>query len=632
MDRQSDIIQTRQRLLDRADAAFDGKEFAEALRLYREALLLVPDDIEALTGEALSVMHQGNHAEAIPLFQALLPRMPDSEPLLFMLAESLYRSGRIDEARGYLLRLVSQNPRHADAWNRLGSIQMQSGEFPEARDSFSQALAADPQHVEALCNAGLLLFKFCSFDQAEQMFRRALRVDPENLLAINNMGRCCKMQGRLDEALDWYRKGLALDESAGYLINNYLFALCYADNIDPIAASAEHKRLARHFTPKEGRHEIKPVSPAGRKLRIGYISGDLYTHSVSYFLEPVLIHHDYSKFEVFCYSTGANKDATTERLMQLPCFWRDMTALPPQAIAEKVQKDRIDILVDLSGHTSDSRLELFAARSAPVQVSWIGYPATTGLVEMDYYLSDSLCDLPGMTDHLFSETVWRLPRIFSCYLPPLEFPQVVEPPFIRNGYITFGSFNNFAKVTRRQLELWAEILKKVPGSRLYLKSMPLGERTVTDAVQNLFAAQGIERDRIRQRVVTRTPLEHLAEYSNIDIALDTYPYHGTTTTCEALWMGVPVLTREGVAHASRVGVSLLTAVGCPELVAQDEREYVEKAVQLASSPQRLCWYRENLRGMMAVSPLMDAQGVTREVEAAFTAMFAAACRKAGVPL
>lgn len=618
-------------LLDQADAAFDRKAYDTARDLYREALKRVPDNIEAQTGEALSVMHLGDYTAAIPLFEALVLRMPDSAPLIYMLAESLYRTGRIDEARERLTDLIEKHPRHADAWNRLGGILMQQGRNPEAKQALARALEEDPDHVEALCSMGLLLFTFCCFDQAEQMFRRALAVDPANLPALNNMGRISKMQGRHAEALEWYRTGLALDESAPYLINNYLFALCYADGLSPAYVAAEHMRLARHFEPQEGCVEIRPVSPVGRKLRIGYLSGDFYTHSVTYFVEPLLIHHDYSRFEVYCYAVGATRDATTERLMQLPCVWRDMTAMSPPVIAEQVRKDRIDILIDLSGHTADSRLPLFAARTAPVQASWIGYPNTTGLSQMDYYISDSYCDPPGMTEHLYSETLWRLPRVFSCYLPPMTFPPVAPPPFIRNGYVTFGSFNNFAKVNRRQMEVWAQIIANIPDSRLYLKSMPLGDRSVTDAVLALFEARGIAGDRVRQRVVTATPLEHLAEYGNVDIALDTYPYHGTTTTCEALWMGVPVINRAGVTHASRVGVSLLAAAKCPELIAGSDEEYIQKAVQLASAPERLALYRQNLRGMMAASPLMDAEGVTREVETAFVEMYAAVCKKAGVP-
>jgi predicted O-linked N-acetylglucosamine transferase (SPINDLY family) len=277
--------------------------------------------------------------------------------------------------------------------------------------------------------------------------------------------------------------------------------------------------------------------------------------------------------------------------------------------------------VDLSGHTSGNRLDLFALKPAPVQVSWIGYPHSTGLKQMDYYISDRVCNPPGTGDNLYSETLVRLPRVFCCYLPPVVFPLVSPLPSSLSGQITFGCFNSFSKINTALFEMWSRILKAIPGSRLYLKSAPLSGTGTKRKVLDLFEQFGVATERIMLKPFAESSEQHLAQYADIDIALDTYPYNGTTTTCESLWMGVPLITLAGDRHLSRVGASFLQVVGLPELVADSPDEYVEKAVNLASDPERLQFLRENLRLMMARSALMDAKGVTCELEQAYESMF-----------
>ena len=610
----------RNALIKAADAAFDGGAFETALAGYGEAAELVPDDIEARMGMALSLVHLGRNDEALPLLQSLEQAMPESDQLLFMLAETLCRVGRVQEGEDTLKRLVARNPSYADAHSRLGRLFMEQDRNREANDCFAAALKADPDHIEALSLMGVLMIKFCQFDDALTVLRRALAKEPENVLVLNNLGRACKMMARHEEALTWFRRGLDIDQNNLCLINNYLFALNYCHGIAPDFIAAEHFRLGRNY-PAPPPAPTKAETLNGRRLRVGYLSGDFYTHSVTYFLEPILQHHDYGQFEIFCYSVGLTSDATTERLKALPVVWREMPAMPPEAVAAQVREDGIDVLVDLSGHTADNRLGVFASRCAPVQVAWTGYPSTTGIPAMDYFLTDALCDPPGMTDHLYCERLWRLPRTFCCYLPPMDFPPITASPAGENGFITFGSFNNFAKVTERQLRLWGRILAEVPGSRLYLKSMALGDRSVKDSVLRTLRSEGVDPERVTMRTVTKTPLEHLQEYARVDIALDTYPYHGTTTTCEALWMGTPVITMAGQTHVSRVGVSILSQIGCSRWVAENEEEYVQRAILLAADRPGLETWRVQLREKMARSPLMDAGGVTKEVEEAFTAMF-----------
>jgi len=619
---------TLMRFIEYADQAFDAGNYPEALGKYGSVLKISPDNIQSQTGVALCLMHLRRYPEAIPFLVQLEAQMPTSLQLQLLLGEALYGTARLDEAEDRLSKLVAQAPGYVEAQSRLGRVYMDLQKFPEANKCLSAALAHDPRHVASLTYMGIMMIQFCQFDNALVALGKALALEPGKSLVLNNLGRACKMMGRPDEATGWYRQALEIAPNDVCIIGNYLFALNYCADLSPEFVAQEHFRLAPSAHCCD--FDTTPVSLHRKetgKLRIGYVSGDFYTHSVAYFVEPILTHHNYGNFAVICYSLGTQRDATTDRIKGLPCTWRDMAGVAPAALAQQIREDRIDILVDLAGYTAENRIGAFASCPAPLQVSWIGYPNTSGLTQIDYFLTDSFCDPPGMTDHLFSERLWRLPRIFCCYLPPMEFPAVVESPCIVNGFVTFASFNNFGKVTPQQIILWARILRLVPGSRLYLKSMSLGDISVKESVLAQFGAEGIDGGRIDMRTVTTTPLEHLQEYSRVDIALDTYPYHGTTTTCEALWMGTPVITRAGVTHASRVGVSLLQHVGCADCIAVDADDYVVRAVALAKEPARLIALRTQLRGMMANSALMDVAGVTREVEAAFAAMYELKCRE-----
>lgn len=611
-----------QRLMAEADNLFDNKEFARSLLFYEAVLSHNPDNLEALTGQALCLVHAGRTVEAVPCLHGLLHYLPESEALKLILAEALSRSGRTAEAEVLLEGLVEATPDNVEVLVRLGRIYMDQEKYPQANECLKTALVVNPNHTGALSYMGLMLIKFCQFDDALRALQQAYDLAPQDVLILNNLGRASKMIGRHQDALRWYRLALDAEPHNICVVSNYLFALNYVEGLDPLYIAHEHFRLG----PRCHTFDLSD-EPAGRaaarsgRLRVGYVSADMYTHSVAYFLEPILQHHDHARFEIFCYSLGITKDATTERLASLADHWRDLTAADPETLARAVRRDRIDILVDLAGHTGDNRLSAFAASAAPVQVSWIGYPNTSGLEQMDYYLTDAVCDPPGRTEQFFSERLWRLPRVFCCYLPPMQFPPIGPLPVEAHGSVTFGSFNNYAKVTPTMIQVWARILRAVPHSRLYLKSMPLGESRVKDTLLAAFAAEGVDATRIETRTVTTTPLQHLEEYSKVDIALDTFPYNGTTTTCEALWMGTPVISLAGSAHVARVGAMLLGQVGCGDLVAATTDEYVQCAVALANDRKRLVALRENLRSMLARSAVMDYRGVTREVEAAFAAMY-----------
>jgi predicted O-linked N-acetylglucosamine transferase (SPINDLY family) len=358
-------------------------------------------------------------------------------------------------------------------------------------------------------------------------------------------------------------------------------------------------------------------------LRIGYVSADFRRHSVGHFLLPLLEHHDRQFGEVFCYCNLHVRDDFTERMKRNCGHWRNIFGLSDQEAASLVRSDAIDVLVDLSGHTAGNRLKLFALKPAPVQVTYLGYPNTTGMTALDYRLTDALADPPGMNDELNVEKLWRLPGCAWCYDPAEKGPDI-QPR--ENGPITFGCFNAFAKINELLVAIWAKLLERVPGSRLLVKSAGAGAVSAKGRLLEQFAKHGITGERIELLGWIADSMGHLNLYGRVDVALDCYPYHGTTTTCEALWMGVPVVSLAGRTHVSRVGVSLLGNVGVPELIAQTPPQYVQIATELGGDLPRLRELRRTLRGRMKQSPLMDAPRFARNIESAYRQMWRNWCQ------
>jgi predicted O-linked N-acetylglucosamine transferase (SPINDLY family) len=409
---------------------------------------------------------------------------------------------------------------------------------------------------------------------------------------------------------------------------NLRTALClsshYAESMTPDQVRGVHDAynatLARQL--RTDRTPFANTRDPNRKLRIGLVSGDLRRHSVAFFVEPLLQHADTSAFEYIAFSTAIKEDDYSQRLKKHFAAWHSVAALTYDALAAKMRSQAIDILVDLSGHTSNHSLVTFHQRGAPVQVTMIGYPGTTGLTQMDARIVDHLTD-PPEADKWHSERLVRLDGCFLCYRPPEDAPAPVARP--TNTPITFGSFNVLRKLGDHTLQAWAQILHQVPESRLLLKAQGLSQPAAQAAIRDRFKALGIDETRVELIAYTPTLKEHLDLYARMDIALDPLVYNGTTTTCEALWMGVPVLTMRGNAHASRVGTSLLSCIGAPELIAADTADYIARAVALARNPGALDTYRHTLRAKLQSSPACNGPGYARRVEAAFRALWAAWC-------
>ena len=406
-------------------------------------------------------------------------------------------------------------------------------------------------------------------------------------------------------------------------------ALCrlnYDPALDPATVLQAHRDWARRHAaalyPSSPRSAAAgPVDRRDRPLRVGYVSGDLRRHPVALFIEPVLRCHDRALVEPLCYDTAGLRDDLNDHLRSLVPAWRDAADWSDATLFERIRADGIDILVDLAGHTARNRLLVFARRAAPVQVTAIGYVTTTGLETMDYRLTDALCDPPEAGEAGYSETLWRLEPGFNCYVPPRGLPEPGPAPCLEGLGVTFGSFNNLDKISDQVLDTWATLLRGLPTARLLMKTKGLGEPALRERLLARFAAGGVAPERIELIDWSATLAEHYGLYRRVDIALDPFPYNGTTTTCDALMMGVPVIALRGDRHAARVSTSILARLGLAGLAAADPDHYVARARELAGRPQALATLRRDLRRRLVASPLCDAARYTRALEEAYRAMW-----------
>ncbi len=516
-------------------------------------------------------------------------------------------------------------PDYAEPHNNLGNVFKDRGELDEAAACYQRALQLRPGYALAHYNLGLVCQDRGNLDEAVACYRQALRHDPAYAEVHNNLGNALKDQGDLDEAVASFRRAVELKPDVPTAHSNLLYTLLFCPGYDARAIFEEHRLWSRRFAEPLGR-VIPPHSNDGssrRRLRIGYVSPDFCDHAQSFFTVPLLSAHDHENFEIYCYADVARPDEITARLRSLAGVWRNITGFTDEQVSRLVRQDRIDILVNLTMHMAGNRLLVFARKPAPVQVSWLAYPGTTGLSTVDYRLTDPYIDPPGLHDQYYSEESIRLPDAFWCYDPLAGEPAKSALPAVDNGFITFGCLNNFCKVNDSVLKLWAQVLKAVESSRLLLLA-PVG--SVRPRTWDLLEREGVQRDRVT--FVARQPRPRYLElYHRIDIGLDTFPYNGHTTSLDAFWMGVPVVTFVGTTPVARAGLSLLTNLGLPELVAETPDQFVSIAAALAGDVPRLCELRATLRQRLQASPLMDAPRFARMVEAAYCEVWRRWCKK-----
>ena len=587
----------------------------EAVAAYERAINLNPRFPQAFNnlGNALGAL--GNHNQALAAYQKAIELLPGYAEAHNNLGGVLKKLGHLDESATTYRRAVAMKPGYFQALTNLGTVLKESGQLDKAIDILRQAIALRPDYPDAHYNLGNALKEKGLLDEAVTAYHRVTTLKRGVEQAPNPQGESSKERGRFDEVLVAFRQAmLALRPESAEAHGHLLLAMLH-QQLDDREVAEEHFLWQRqHAQPAS--EWMEPPSQdqrTGKRLRIGYVSPDFREHSVTRFLLPLMENHDREKFEIFAYSEVTTPDETTTRIQSLTDGWRDTLGLGDAQVAELIREDGIDILVDLAGHTAGNRLLVFARRPAPVQVTWLGYPGTTGLDAMTHRLTDVHADPPGMTEDLHSESLVHLPHSAWCF-SATDSPAVALR--LQRG-VVFGCFNNFAKVTDPMLQMWAQILAAVPDSSLLLKSPVFGEKVTCERVRSLFKRHGIAPERILLRDRIRSQAEHLALYHEMDIALDTFPYHGTTTTCEALWMGVPVVTLEGTSHRSRVGVSLLNNMELKQLIAKSPEEYMRIASSLANDVPELEAMQRILRERMLGSPLMDAPRFARDIESAY---------------
>lgn len=596
-----------------------------AARLLAQAVSLEPARPATLVNLGESLRRAGRPGEARRWLQAALslsPMLPEAHANLGLAWMDL---GHLGEAEKSARRATALKPDDPMGFNGLGMVLASAGKMEGAEAAFRHALSLAPDSVAALNNLGMLLQDFGLHGEAEACFRRVLALDPASADAWNNLGTVLQDRGRLDEALECYARALARKPDFVAAFSNRLLALNYAPGIAAEALYAAHRDFNARFAPRlPALQSYANRADPDRPLHIGYVSGDLRTHPVATFLEPVLAHRDKERFKVHLYATRPGGDAVTGRLRASADAWGELFGLDDDAAAARIRQDGIDILVDLSGHTAHHRLLVFARKPAPVQAAWLGYLNTTGLEAMDFRITDGRASPRGLFDALHSERLVRLPGCQWCYQPPEAAPDVAPPPSMTAGHVTFGAFANLAKITAPVVELWSRVLKRIPDARLIVAGR--GLRPGDEEFLRRFAGHGIAAERLELLPYLSFP-DYLAAHARVDVMLDTFPYTGGTTSCHALWMGVPLITMTGTTPPSRGGASLLGAVRLPGFVAASAQDYVELAAEVAANPRKLATLRAGLRKRMLASPLMDAARFTQHLEAAYRAMWSAWCRR-----
>jgi len=561
------------------------KKYEKAIASYEMSININPVFMEAYANLGNIFNELGRDKEAIQCLNKALQIKPDSAMLYVNLGSIFAKQGNIDRALFLYKRALEVNPNYSIAYNNIGSAYREQEDFNKAQEYYQTAIKLSPQYAMAQCNLGSLLL----------------------------------LTGKPDEAIEHYRKAISIKADYAEAHSNILYALNFMPSISQkeiFKESIQWEDIHAKNLLKSNQVYANDIGEK-RKLRIGYVSPDFRNHSVNFFFEPVLNGHNKKCFEVYLYSSVIKPDYITERLKTAADHWRSIVGMNDETVSKMIVKDRIDILVDLAGHTAGNRLLVFGYKPAPSQVSWLGYPNTTGMHTIDYRIVDEITDPVGTGDDLHSEELIGLPNSFFCFQPTVDSPDVEDVSRKKTGQITFGSVNNLAKLNKEVLDLWAQILYKIPNSRLLIFGKSFTEKNGRNRFLELFSGNGIEEDRIE--MISHVPhLKFLDIHKRIDIILDPFPYNGHTATCNSLWMGVPMITLRGKSHVARVGASILTNIGLPELIAENKEEYVTKAITLAEDTGRLRSLRKGMRTRMKNSPICNAKAFTESLESAYT--------------
>lgn len=571
---------------------------------------------------AIKLFEGGNPTGAKDTLRRHLQRAPgdaQANKLLAMVHGALEED---DQAFVYISRAAALAPADAEIQFMLGNVSLMTRKYKDGAKAFGAVAKQQPANTLALDGLAKCLLSLGDYSGAMAAFEQAIAAAPNDPDTYHRLGTALGLIGRMDEALAAARRGLQQIPDDPGLLEFLVYNQNFPDGVNPVAHKADHARLGGMIS----HHATRQASPLAndkdpeRRLRVGFLSSDFNFHACAFFLETPLRSLDPARLEVFLYSRKAKDDEFSAKFKTLG-HWRDVSMCSSDELAARVMRDTIDVLIDCGGWTDREALRAMEPRCAPVQATYLGYPNTTGVPSMDHRIIDAWTDPPGSEPHC-TETLARMDSCFLCYRPWREMAPAAEfePPRAKAGTITFGSFNRPMKVGAQAIDTWARVLKEVPGSRLLIK-VQIASEEVGPAFISKFEKHGVDPSRIITADWVKKPGGHFPMYRRMDISLDPFPYNGTTTTCEALWMGVPVITLAGDTHRSRVGVSLLNTVGLPELIARDADDYVRLAATLAGDPRRLANYHHTLRERVEASPLVDGVRFAKDFEACVRAMW-----------
>jgi len=568
----------------------------------------------------LSLQGQNKLQEALQVFGKAIKFKSDYLEAINNYGVVLQKLGNPSKAIKNYDQAICLNPNDEEIHNNRGVALKDLGRSEEAIQSYDKAIKLKPDYAQAYNNRGVVLNDLGQLGEAVKSYDKAIKLKSDYAQAYNNRGVVLKDLGQLEESIKSYDKAIKLKPGYSEAYSNLIFTLNYSSKIAPINIFYKHlefnKRFSQNiFLKNKSNREIDT------KLKIGYVSADFRAHSVAYFFESLLKSHDKHLVEVYCYYNNTREDSTTKRLIDESEHWRSIVNMSDKDVVSLIKQDDIDILVDLSGHTANNRLTMFAYKPAPIQVTWLGYPNTTGLSAIDYRFTDDIADPVGDADNLHSEKLIRLPNGFLCYQGNELAPMNDTLPSLEKGYITFGSFNNLSKITHETIEAWVKVLQSVSNSHILLKSKQFSDAKIKLKYLDIFKQEGISKERIELYSQLPKTEDHLALYNSIDVGLDPFPYNGTTTTCEALWMGVPTITMSGDRHSARVGASIMNHIGLKEFIAFNVDEYVDIAVKFAKNVDYLAKLRGGLRRKMQYSALCDNKTFASNIEQAYKTMW-----------
>jgi predicted O-linked N-acetylglucosamine transferase (SPINDLY family) len=599
-----------------AIAAQDG-DVESALGLAQTAIRLRPGDPDFHFRLATIYASQRRLTEAICAYQEAIRLRPDIPEWHLELAVALIQAGRLDQAVSAHQPSLTGSLPDARAYFDLGEALLKRRQLNEAEEALRRAAVMAPDSAGIQFYLAVVYREQDRAVDAEAAARKATSLAPDMPQGWFALGSALTRQAKHVEAVEHYREAIALMPEYEAARDGLLCTMNYSDHWSPREIYDAHVEWGRRF-PKVEPTPV-PVSRrvARHRIRVGYLSPDCRQHPVSQFIEPILQHHDRDRFEIFCYHSDPTEDFVTTRLKGWVKNWRSLGDASDAELERVLRDDDLDVLVELSGHTDGHRLGVLARRVALIQITYLGYPNTTGLAAIDYRITDGRADPPGESDELYVEKLVRLPKTFLCCSPPQTGSCSQIAPFRRKGYVTFCSFNNFRKISPTCITLWAGVLSAVPDSKLLIKTFGVQDPALRASLLEQLGKAGVASDRVLTAAPTRSHRHHMEAYGEADIALDTFPYHGTTTTLDALWMGVPVITLAGDRHASRVGLSILSTIGLSEFAVRTPDQYIAAAVELAGNGDKLERLRGSLRQRLASSPLTDGRSFTAALEDAY---------------